>query len=75
MTSEFKREATLFLGGAMAWHALTHLALAATKSAEPHSRLGIRMTAPRNVAAAAFWAVVSLVLTRRSRSSEAEISA
>ena len=75
MTTEFKKEATLFLGGAMAWHAVTHLALAATKSEEPHNRLGIRMTPARNVAAAAFWAVVSVVLTRRSRTSEAEVSA
>lgn len=64
MTDELKKEAALYFAGAMTWHALTHLALAGVKSEEPHRSLGIRMTPARNVAAAAFWAGVSVALMR-----------
>ena len=64
MTIRTRKDAALYFAGAMAWHALTHLVLAATKSEEPHSRLGIRMTPARNAAAAVLWAGVSVALMR-----------
>lgn len=64
MTTETKRNLALYAGGAMAWHAVTHAALAITRSKEPHSKLGIRMTPGLNLAATVIWAGVSLALTR-----------
>ncbi len=64
MTSETKKNLALYAGGAMAWHALTHAALAITRSQEPHSKLGIRMTPALNAGATLLWAGVSLMLTR-----------
>ena len=64
MTVTLKKDAAFYFAGAMAWHALTHLALAASKSEEPHKTLGIRMTPARNAAAAAVWAGVSVALKR-----------
>ena len=63
MIAETKKRLALYAGGAMAWHALTHAALAITRSKEPHSKLGIRMTPALNVAATLVWAGVSLALT------------
>ena len=64
MTIQSKKNVALFVGGAMAWHALTHAALAITRSKEPHSKLGIRMTPGLNAGATLLWAGISLVLTR-----------
>lgn len=64
MTSQQKNDAAMYFAGAMGWHALTHLVLAAIKSDEPHRRLGIKMTPIRNAAAAVLWAGVSVALTR-----------
>ena len=64
MTDESKKKAALFAGGAMAWHALTHAVLAITRSKEPHSKLGIRITPGLNAGATILWAGISLVLTR-----------
>lgn len=64
MATKFNRDAAMYLAGAMAWHALTHLALAATRTDEPHRSLGIRMTPARNAAAALLWAGVSAALAR-----------
>ena len=64
MTTEFKKEAAMYFAGAMAWHALTHLVLAAIKSEEPHKSFGIKMTPARNAAAAVVWAGVSMALTQ-----------
>lgn len=63
MTAETKKNLALYAGGAMAWHALTHAALAITRSKEPHSKLGIRMTPGLNLAATIVWAGVSVALT------------
>ena len=64
MTTEFRKTTAIFFAGAMAWHALTHAALAAIKTDQPHRSLGIPMTPARNAAAAAVWAGVSLALMR-----------
>lgn len=64
MTAEVKKRAAMYFAGAMAWHALTHAVLAATKSDEPHRNLGIPMTPARNAVAAVLWAGVSVALTR-----------
>ena len=64
MTTELKKTIATYFAGAMAWHALTHGALAALKTDEPHRSLGIPMTPMRNAAAAALWAGVSLALMR-----------
>lgn len=64
MTTEHKKTIATFFAGAMAWHALTHAALAAVKTDEPHRSLGIAMTPARNAAAAAVWAGVSVALMR-----------
>lgn len=64
MTAETKKNVALYAGGAMAWHTLTHAVLAITRSKEPHSKLGIRMTPGMNLAATVVWAAVSLALTR-----------
>lgn len=63
MTSH-KKEIATYVAGAMAWHALTHLALAVTSSEEPHRSLGIKMTPARHTAAAALAAGMSLFLMR-----------
>ena len=70
MTTRFRKEAATYFAGAMAWHALTHLALAALKSEEPHKRLGITMTPARNAAAAAVWAGVAVALARYARTDQ-----
>lgn len=64
LKAESKRKVALYLGGAMAWHALTHAALAITRSKEPHSKLGIRMTPGLNAGATLLWAGISVFLTR-----------
>ena len=64
MTTERKKHVALFVGGAMAWHALTHTVLALTRSKEPHSRLGIPITPVMNAVGALAWAGISVVLTR-----------
>lgn len=64
MATKFNRDAAMYFAGAMAWHALTHLALAATRTDEPHRSLGITMTPARNAAAALLWAGVSVGLAR-----------
>ena len=74
MTDEGKKDATTYFAGAMAWHALTHLMLALTKSNEPHKRLGIRMTPARNAAAAVLWAGVSIALMRYGRTDRRELA-
>ena len=64
MTQERRRDAAIYFAGAMAWHALTHLALAALKTDQPHRSMGIKMTPARNAAAAVLWAGVSAALAR-----------
>lgn len=64
VTTERKKTIATYFAGAMAWHALTHGALAALKTDEPHKSLGIPMTPMRNAAAAALWAGVSFALMR-----------
>ena len=64
MTTDLKKTIAIYFAGAMAWHALTHAALAAIKTDEPHRSIGIPMTPMRNLAAAAVWAGVSLALMR-----------
>ena len=64
MTTERKKRIALFTGGAMAWHALTHVVLALTHSKEPHSKLGIPMTPVTNAVAALAWVGASAILTR-----------
>ena len=64
MTTERKKTIATYFAGAMAWHALTHGALAALRTDEPHKSLGIPMTPRRNAAAAAVWAGVSFALMR-----------
>ena len=64
MTTDVKKGLAMYAAGAMAWHALTHVVLAAIKSEEPHKSLGIEMTPARNAAAAVLWAGVSAALTR-----------
>lgn len=64
MTTEHKKTIATYFAGAMAWHAITHGALAALRTDEPHRSLGIPMTPRRNAAAAALWAGVSLALMR-----------
>lgn len=75
MTTQQKKDTAMYFAGAMAWHALTHLSLAATKSAEPHSRLGIRMTPARNTVAAVLWGGVSIALTRYARQRQPSLPA
>ena len=74
MTTELKSRTAIFFAGAMAWHALTHAALAAIRTDEPHRSLGIPMTPARNAAAAAVWAGVSLALMRYGASRELQLA-
>ena len=61
MTIDQKKDLALFLAGAQAWHALTHLTLAIARTDEPHRSFGIRMTRGRNWAAAGVFAGLALL--------------
>lgn len=63
MSHNRKENLLFYVAGTQAWHALTHLALGITRSKEPHSKLGIRMTPARNIAAGLFFGCVSALLT------------
>jgi hypothetical protein len=59
--TNIKKEIAKFFAGAMAWHALTHLALTFS-DALPFTVLGITMTPGMNTAGIIVWSAVALFL-------------
>jgi hypothetical protein len=59
--TNIKKEIAKFFAGAMAWHALTHFALAFS-DALPFTVFGITMTSAMNTAGIIIWSVVALIL-------------